>query len=43
MSGSRTKKVRAAFENVSGFTYEQRGSGAYNYYWRQFKKGLKRR
>ena len=37
MSGSRTKKLREAFERQMGFTPLQRSSEIYKTYWRQFK------
>lgn len=43
MSGSRTKKVREAFETVKGFNSSQRGTSLYKKHWRQWKKKLKRR
>ncbi len=43
MSGSRTKKLRSAFENRTGFLGTQRKTGNYIFHWRQFKKGFKKR
>lgn len=43
MSGSRTKKVRNAFEILNGFNSGQRDLTAYKYNWRKWKKKLKRR
>ena len=42
MSGKRSKKLRAAFEKNFGFNIIQRGSSAYKYHWRRFKKELKK-
>lgn len=43
MSGSRTKKVRRAFEILNGFNSGQRDMPIYKYHWRQWKKKLKRK
>lgn len=41
MSGSRTKKVREAFESVNGFKSIHRDKRIYKHEWRIWKKNMR--